>query len=189
MEERECDCTLIIQQSSNNKTINLKCMPILSSKIIPETWFFKAWSLKKLLLSFFKKVLLSLLLLVFCILHLISLFFSFLLYDSIIYNINNSSYQRSGLQEKIIGESGEEWFLHVFFLFILFFIILLLKESSSEDWLSLFFCYYFKYVLNVQIKKQFENNLNFFNYYFFVFFLFLSSVALFYIFVFCFFYY
>jgi len=33
MEERECDCTLIMQESSNNKTINLKCMPILSSKI------------------------------------------------------------------------------------------------------------------------------------------------------------
>ena len=115
MEERECDCTLIIQQSSNNKTINLKCMPILSSKIIPETWFFKAWSLKKLLLSFFKKVLLSLLLLVLCTLHLISLLFSFLLYDSIIYNINNSSYQRSGLQGKIIGKSGEEWFPTYFF--------------------------------------------------------------------------
>ena len=76
MEERECDCTLIIQESSNKKTINLKCMPILSSKIIPETWFFKAWSLKKLLLSSFKKVLLSLLLLVLCILHLISLLVS-----------------------------------------------------------------------------------------------------------------
>ena len=37
MEERECDCTLIIQEPSNNKTINLKCMPILNSKIIPET--------------------------------------------------------------------------------------------------------------------------------------------------------
>jgi len=36
MEERECDCTLIIQESSNNKTINLKCMLILSLKIIPE---------------------------------------------------------------------------------------------------------------------------------------------------------
>jgi len=37
MEEKECDCTLIIQEPSNNKTINLKCMSILSSKIIPET--------------------------------------------------------------------------------------------------------------------------------------------------------
>jgi len=53
-----------------------------------------------------------------------------------------------------------------------------------------FFCYYFSYVLNVHIKKQFEAisiSLIIIFYYFLFFFLFLSSIALFYIFLFLFF--
>jgi len=47
---------------------------------------------------------------------------SFPLYHGIIYNMNNSSYQRSGLRGKMIVESGEEWFHHVFFFVIIIFL-------------------------------------------------------------------
>jgi len=69
----------------------------------------------------------------------------------VIYNMNHgSSVQRSGLGDNMIVESGEDLFL-----LLLLFIFLLLKESSSEERLTQSFFSNLKYVLNVQIKKQF----------------------------------